>query len=128
MQNLQECTCTGVLFQPATCKFIEKRRRHLYFSMKIWEIFSEKVYYGKPSTNWFWMENFTKNGEPTFLFIKRYRKVKEQTLRGKACISQILLFWSISLKYLFISYYFQEKICECFRVQLSVAVSTHSIK
>ena len=39
MQNLQECTCTGVLFQPATCNFIEKRCRHVCFSVKIWENF-----------------------------------------------------------------------------------------
>ena len=64
----------------STCSFIEKRRRHVYFSVKIWEIFLEELYDGKPSANWFWIENFTKNGETTFLFIKRHRKVKEQTL------------------------------------------------
>ena len=39
IQNLQECSCTGVRFQPSTCNFIEKRRRHVYFSLKICEIF-----------------------------------------------------------------------------------------
>ena len=89
MQNLQECTCTGVLFQPSTCNFIEKRRRHVIFLRKFANFFR----------NNFIMENLLRTGFEWRIsqkIVNRHsylkNKVKEQTLRGKVYISQIFHF------------------------------------
>ena len=49
--------------QPATLK---EHSAYIFFR-EFCEIFKEQLCYGKTPANWFWKENFMKNGEPTFL-------------------------------------------------------------
>ena len=53
LQNSQECTCTGVFFQPATFNFIGKETPAYIDFFEFYEIFQEHFYYGKPPANWF---------------------------------------------------------------------------
>ena len=46
-QNSQERIHKGIFFQPATCNFIEKRRRYIYFSVNFAKIFREKYSWTK---------------------------------------------------------------------------------
>ena len=54
------------LFNLQPSPLLKKRCQHIYTSVSLADL-----YYGKRSANWFIKENFTKNGELTFLLQKR---------------------------------------------------------
>ena len=74
-----------------------------------------------------------RNGEPTFLIYIARESVYLRTIYRKLTLNLIVIFNSITdisflkhvTKIFCISYYFQEMFWECFKVQLSVAVSMY---
>ena len=144
LQNSQECTCTRVSFQPATFNFIGKETSTYIDFCEFCKNFQEHVYYRKPPANWFWfrillkMENrhsyYNKDisrSRPLFQKTDIAREsVYLRTIDRKLTLNLIVIFNSFTdisfLKYVTkifcISYYFQEKIWECFKVQLSVTL------
>ena len=143
-QNSQECTCTGVSFQPATFNFIGKETSTYIDFCEFCKNFQEHVYYRKPPANWFWfrillkMENrhsyYNKDisrSRPLFQKTDIAREsVYLRTIDRKLTLNLIVIFNSFTdisfLKYVTkifcISYYFQEKNWECFKLHFSVAV------
>ena len=138
-QNSQKCTYTGVSFQPATFNFIGKETlTYIYFS-EFCKIIYEHVYCRKSPANWFQFRILSKMENRHSYYnkdISRSRSLFQKTdiarenlylrtIDRKLTLNLIVIFNSfadISFQYVAkifcISYYFQEKIWECFKVQL----------
>ena len=131
-QNLQERTYTGVFFQLATCNFIEKKTpAYLFF---LWKCFlrnilginllrknsCELVLKGDFYEKW-WSELQKSIVKATALSKNRHFDRK--------CIFHRYFFSKVVSWKIFLSLtVFRKNIWECFKVQLSVAVSVYFIK
>ena len=99
------------------------------FLWVLWNFLGTPLLWKSPA-NWFWKENFTKNSETTFLLSKR-DIVKSTTLsknrhwEEKCIFENHISFLKYVTEVFCISYYSQEKIWECFKMQLSDAVSAY---
>ena len=143
-QNSQEYTCTRVSFQPPTFNFIGEESRDIQLlvsfakilgTLLLWKTSCKLVLKGEFYEKWL---------TDIIIIIKRYREVNSsfkktditresvylRTIDRKFALNLIVIFNSFTdisfLKYVVkvfcVSYYFQEKIQECFKEQLSVAV------